>query len=376
MTALLCLFIIAALLYCCFIVTLLTGLRWLEPVSMEPPSGFVSVIVPARNEEQHIGACLTALLNQTWPADKYEIIVVDDASADATTHIAGQSAAQDSRIIILPLAADLHCISPKKRALAAGINRSRGEYLFFTDADCVAPPHWIETMMRYFTPQTGLVASWLLVQPASSLLSRLEALDSLSLTLVGAAGFGLGVPFLANGANLAYRRAVYNELHGFTGIANTASGDDDLFLQQVFKSHTWRTAFAVDRHAAVVTGANTALAGFIMQRLRWASKTAYYPLAIQALELGVYLFFVLLLASVPLALLLHSFFPILLLLLKFILDYLFMRTGAQKINRSIIWWEFFAAEVLQAAYIVIIGPLGLRGRFSWKGRGYVKGKPG
>ncbi|HPN46287.1 MAG TPA: glycosyltransferase [bacterium] len=376
MTALIFFFTIAALLYCCFISALLTGLRRLETVNAEPLSGFVSVIVPARNEERHIESCLSALLNQTWPADKYEIIVVDDASDDSTAQIAAQIAAQDSRITILPLAADLRCISPKKRALAAGINRSRGEYLFFTDADCVTPPCWIETMMRYFTPQTGLVASWLLVQPEASLLSRLETLDSLSLTLVGAAGFGLGVPFLANGANLAYRRALYNELHGFTGIANTASGDDDLFLLQVRQSRAWRAAFAVDRHAAVVTGANTSLAGFLMQRLRWASKTAHYPLPMQALELGVYLFFVLLLISVPLALLLHNLMPALALPVKMSLDFLFMKSGAQRVNRRVNLGEFIAAEVLQAAYIVIIGPLGLRGRFSWKERGYVKGKPG
>lgn len=368
-----CLMIAAAILYAGFISVLLYGLRRLQPCSDKAPDAFVSVIIAARNEAKNIAPCLTALLNQTWPKDLYEIIVVDDASADNTLQLAREFAAQDSRVTVLHLDPDPRCSSPKKRAIDAGIRHSHGEFLFFTDADCLTSPRWLEIMLRCFDAKTGLVASWLLVQPGASLLSKVEALDSLSLVLVGAAGFGLGMPFLANGANLAYRRSVFNEVKGFAGIESAASGDDDLFLHKVLKESHWRAAFAVDARACIRTAANTTWAGFFRQRLRWASKTAHYPLPMIILEVIIYLFFMLLFLAIPIALFLHSLVPALFLLLKLALDFIFISAGAAKINRPINLWQAILADLFQVVYILIIGILGLRGRFSWKGRNYVNG---
>src|SRR5512135_3626929 len=92
-----------------------------------PPT--VSIIVPARNEEACLGACLESLLAQTGV--EFEIIVVDDSSTDRTRGIA-ESFASVRVISAGPLAPGC---SGKCNAAQAGADVARGERLLFTDAD-------------------------------------------------------------------------------------------------------------------------------------------------------------------------------------------------------------------------------------------------
>jgi glycosyltransferase involved in cell wall biosynthesis len=52
------------------------------------PTMLISVVIPAYNEEQYLGRCLAALARQTCPADRFEVILVDNGSTDATAEIA------------------------------------------------------------------------------------------------------------------------------------------------------------------------------------------------------------------------------------------------------------------------------------------------
>jgi len=94
----------------------------------------VSVIVPARNEEVSLGACLESLVTQTGVC--FEIIVVDDGSTDGTRRIA-ESFPSVRVIDAPPLPAGW---SGKNNAVAAGAVKARGQWLLFTDADTVHLP--------------------------------------------------------------------------------------------------------------------------------------------------------------------------------------------------------------------------------------------
>src|SRR5580698_3557378 len=99
-----------------------------DPVSERPT---VSVIVPARNEEASLGACLESLAAQTQVS--FEIIVVDDGSTDRTREIAR---AFGGVRVVDPAALRPGWIG-KNNALVAGAKEARGEWLLFTDADTV-----------------------------------------------------------------------------------------------------------------------------------------------------------------------------------------------------------------------------------------------
>lgn len=95
---------------------------------------FVSVIIPAHNEEKHIKQCIDSLLEQDYPKKNYEIIIVDNNSSDATKNIANSYR-------------ELNCIFKEKGPVGAvrnfGVANSSGSHLAFIDSDCVAPVNWI-----------------------------------------------------------------------------------------------------------------------------------------------------------------------------------------------------------------------------------------
>ncbi|MFP3978298.1 glycosyltransferase [Marinobacter sp. KMM 10035] len=94
---------------------------------------FISVIVPAHNEQDHLAQCLQALMSQDYPKNRYEVIVVDNNSTDSTRKIA--------------LSFGVKIIDQKKGPVGAvrnvGASQAAGEFLAFIDADCVAPKNWL-----------------------------------------------------------------------------------------------------------------------------------------------------------------------------------------------------------------------------------------
>ncbi len=113
--------------------------------SSESPQFELSVIIPARNEELSLPACLTSLISQSEPGfalgQQWELIVVNDASTDQTRNIAAEAAAKHSGVTLLD--APPLDLSPrggftgKNNACWTGAQAARGRYLLFTDADTV-----------------------------------------------------------------------------------------------------------------------------------------------------------------------------------------------------------------------------------------------
>src|ERR1700677_1503516 len=100
----------------------------------------ISVIIPARNEEQHIGICLTSILHQNYPAHLFEVIVVDDHSTDATAAIVKSFSANNVKLISLEDFTDGATLnSYKKKAIDIAIQQSSGTLIVTTDADCIVP---------------------------------------------------------------------------------------------------------------------------------------------------------------------------------------------------------------------------------------------
>lgn len=112
---------------------------------------FVSVVIPARNEEKRIAACLSSLAAQTFAKDQFEVIVVDHGSTDHT----GEAAlAFCDRLSLTVLRKRGGTIAAARNF---GAEAAQGEILAFLDADCQAPSHWLS---RSLEKAPGAGAIW------------------------------------------------------------------------------------------------------------------------------------------------------------------------------------------------------------------------
>ena len=130
--------------------------RETEPNPDKQPDFELSVIIPARNEECSLPACLASLLRQSEPGfalgRQWELIVVNDASSDKTREIAAKAATAHEGMIVLDAPAlDLSSrggFTGKNNACWTGAQAARGKYLLFTDADTIHETNDISRSLR------------------------------------------------------------------------------------------------------------------------------------------------------------------------------------------------------------------------------------
>lgn len=349
---------------------------WRRAVPFTMPEGYVadtrvSVVIAARNEEARIGACLSAILAQDYPRGSFEVIVADDHSTDATAAVVEGFAAQGVRLV--SLGADSEAGAGKKAALTAAIRAARGELILATDADCRMGPYWLRTMAAFHACRDAdLIAAPVRFEDGGGPLGTFQRLDFLSLQGITAAAVSEGFHGMCNGANLAYRKSVFEAVGGFEGIDGIASGDDMLLMQKVARSPGARIGYCLSPDAIVDTPPAAGLSGFLRQRIRWASKARFYK------ERRIFL--VLLLVwlanlSLPLlavagllhdALLLRTAGWLLLCKTGVELAFLWPVAGFFGMRRTLAW--FPAAQPFHVLYTVMAGLMGQLGPYEWKGR--------
>ncbi len=130
-----------------------------RPVARAPISPTVAVVVAARDEAARIAARVANLLASDYPADRLEVVVVSDGSADATAPRARAAAGEDPRLRVLALPTP----RGKATALNAGVAASRGEIVVFADARQRFAPDAIRRLVENFADPTVGVASGQLV---------------------------------------------------------------------------------------------------------------------------------------------------------------------------------------------------------------------
>jgi glycosyltransferase involved in cell wall biosynthesis len=126
------------------------------PNSLEQPALELSVIIPARNEERSLSACLASLLVQSESGfalgQQWELIIVNDASTDRTTEIAAEAVATHKGVILLdapPLdLSNRGGFTGKSNACWTGAQAAQGKYLLFTDADTIHETNDLSRSLR------------------------------------------------------------------------------------------------------------------------------------------------------------------------------------------------------------------------------------
>lgn len=331
----------------------------------------ISVLIAARNEEDNIARTLNCIVNQDFPKELLQIIVVDDHSTDNTAAIVASYASRGVTLLQLNEGDKLN--SYKKLAISRAIAQASGEIIVTTDADCRMGTNWLRTVVSYFE-ETGayMVSSPVAYSEEKSYFERLQTLEFLYLIGLGAAGIGNKNPTTCNGANLAYRRDLFYEMGGFNGIDNLASGDDELFLHKVAEKYAEKIGFCKSKDAIVYTDAKATLSGFISQRRRWASKsTKYRDKRVVWLGVSIWLFNLSLIAGLIQFIIDLPNVNVLFLVafgMKVLAELAFIYPLCGLVNRHALLVNLFPLSFIHAVYLVYIGVAGNVGKYDWKGR--------
>ena len=327
----------------------------------------ISVIIPARNEEDNIDRLLTSIQTQSYPSHLFEVIVVDDHSTDRTVEIVKSF----SFAKLIRLEFD-NINSYKKKAIETGIAAASGELIVTTDADCVVPVHWLKTIASFKKERNAaFIAAPVMLENNNSFLQIFQALDFLVLQGITAASVQKRIHNMCNGANLAYERKVFYEVNGFSGIDTIASGDDMLLMHKIAKRFPGRIHYLLSKEVIVTAAAAKTWKEFFNQRIRWASKaTKYNDIKIFSALFLVYIFNFFLLLLMIIGFWFHFLWMgfAAVVIFKTIIELFFIYPVAKFFNRLSLLKMFVLFQPVHILYTVIAGWLGRFGSFEWKGR--------
>ena len=367
-------FLTLGLFYCIIMLYFFTGIYRLPAVNPDLPNATltVSVLVPARNEEAHIIRCLESLWQQSFPRDRFKVIVIDDHSTDNTAELVEKYISDKPNFELLRYQQNPVRTTFKKQALTFALQQIDSEIVMTIDADSVASPQWIEKMLGFYEPDTGMVAGLVTFLPESErgIFQKIQTLEFAGIVFCGAGAAGHRNPLICNGSNLSYRLQAFREAGGYRGNEFLPSGDDDLLLQNIHKNTSWKIKYSLDSATINYTEPVYRFSDFINQRSRWASKSLHYPKWwLFFIMLGIYVYYASLLVFLPATLL--GLFPwqfyLAGLLLKMIPEALIISRALSILGRSRLRRYFLPAQFFQIIYVLIVGFMGIFKKFNWKG---------
>lgn len=337
----------------------------------------ISVIIPARNEASNIGACLQSILANNYPPSLLEIIVIDDFSEDTTAVIAS-NILQNKHGYVLELkdylSKDERLNSYKKKALEIAIGKASGDWVITTDADCIVPDGWLKNMtVAMENNEVQFIAAPVSFIPyaTTNLLYYFQSLDFMTMQGITAASIANKMGNMCNGANLAFRKCVFDEVEGYKGIDHIASGDDMLLMYKIQSRYPDGICYLKSQGAIVRTPVQPDWSSFLNQRIRWSSKADKYNDKKLTAILALVYFFNLNFLVLTIASVFHvSLWWWLLgaIIAKLLVELVFLIPVAKfyhKLNEIL---YFAVLQPLHIGYIISAGFLGKFGSYKWKGR--------
>ncbi len=272
------LLILISILYFIVIISFIIGFDKVIVLKKRSVKQRFSILIPFRNEAENIAALAKSLQVLNYPKEQYEIIWINDASTDNSVPILTEFIIKNNNWKLVDNKRQSN--SPKKDAIQTAIYKAKYKWIITTDADCEVPINWLQsfsgliTSLHAISKEVNMIAAPVAYKTEQKFLQNFQNMDFLSLIGSTIGSFGIGKPFMCNGANLCYRKEIFFEVNGFQGNDNIASGDDVFLLEKIQRKKPKSVHYLKSKDALVITKPETTFKGLILQRIRWASKTS------------------------------------------------------------------------------------------------------
>jgi chlorobactene glucosyltransferase len=339
------------------------------------PAPLISVLVPARDEEDNIGACVESLLRQDYP--EYEVLVLDDNSEDNTADIVSRMAARDNHLRLVhgsPLPADW---AGKPFACYQLAREARGAWLLFVDADTIHAPHMLRSVLALAKETGASLLSGFPRQIAETLPLKI-VMPLMYFVILGWLPLwwlqrsGRTRPSLAIGQFLLFPAAEYRRIGGHKAVQSRIVEDVWLGIE---------TSRRGGRHVVVDLSTVVSCNMYASIAAAWSglgrsiySITAMSPLGLLGLVLAAYFFYVvpfywlwngLFMAEVPFSWLAVVVFQVVvILLIRWLVDNRFKEPNIS------VWFHVFGFLFLFANVLWFSGRWLVGAGVSWKERLY------
>ena len=299
----------------------------------------VSVIVCAKNEAENVAKFIPLLASQNYP--DFEIILIDDASSDATLDIFEEFEKQYSNIRLVKVENNEAFWGNKKFALTLGIKAAKKEYLLFTDADCYpTSENWIAEMTSNFTLQKTIILGYGAYEKIpNSFLNKIIRFETLLTAVQYFSWAKMGMPYMGVGRNMAYKKEEFFNVNGFIDHMKIRSGDDDLFVNQAATKKNTTVCYSPE--SFTYSKPKTTFKDWFAQKRRHVSTANFYK-PFDRLQLGLFYCSQLLFVLLPIILLAFQFQWIIVLSLigfRYIFAWTILGLSAGKLKeKDAIYW--------------------------------------
>lgn len=349
------------------------GINWNQIKAYNPQKRggiFLSVIIPVRNEAENIALLLKDLLRQDYDPELFEVIIINDHSDDETTHLVKEViASHGDRFRLI----HLNGTQGKKAASTRGVKEAKSDYILCTDGDCRVPVSWISDYASFFEEYDPYMISGPVKMVGPRFFDRVQAMDFSALLAFGAASLQRRMASNCNGANMAYRKDIFQEVEGYKGNEQLPSGDDEFLLQKVFARYPDRVRFMKSPTAIVETAPKHSVKEFIQQRLRWMSKSRFYNgILIRLSLIFTYLDFVSVFVIVGAVLMGYApwWVGLLILSVRWMSESWYLIGPARFLSIPRNPLHMWTVSFIYPFYVLFLGFASIFGSYSWKGRRY------
>jgi len=346
-----------------------------ENCNLLPKHSF-SIVIPFRNEAENLPKLLNSIQQLNYPTHLFEILLVNDASKDDSYEIV-EEFKQQFPLINMVLFNNLRKTNaPKKDAINTAINKANFKWIVTTDADCEVPRGWLQIFNQFIVNRNPVfISAPVKFKEEKSFLYYFQNLNFTSLIGSTIGAFGIKKPFLCNGANLCYKKAVFKELKGFEGNENIASGDDMFLLEKIAKQYPKQTLFLKSTGAVVSTRSEKNWNSYINQQIRWASKATAYKSNFSKFVGSVVLLMNLAIVTLPIIAInspvYWKLFSIIF-IQKMMIDFILIQKTGVFLQTKKSLKNYLLIAFLHPFFITFIGLVSIFKGYEWKGRNFKK----
>lgn len=254
----------------------------------------VSVIVPARDEEETLPFLLESLETQSY--QDFNVVLINDRSSDNTLNIMNSYMEENLKtgklkVTVIDNKESFEGKNPKQMALSLADDAIKDEnssntVFLYTDADCIVPEKWVEYMASPFADlSVGVVFGTVTVEPKNwsknsslsrYLLENFQQFDHFLRYYYTVAAAGLNNPSGGFGNNLAIRGKALSEIGGFGNLEYSVTEDAQL-IAKVRKCKKWKIFAHTAKEVKVITAPVKTWKELCLQELRWSAGAMHAP---------------------------------------------------------------------------------------------------